>query len=442
MRRQRYETNVVMEFALTGKLHFMVTIINSIYLCMLKYLTSKMVTGSNLRLTKLFQDFFKSGKAGGLILIACTLLSLLIANSSFGDAYHHFWLSRLDFSFQNIRLDYSIEEWIGDGLMTIFFLMVGLEIERELYIGELSDFKNALLPIMAAIGGMVVPALIHFAINHSTETQAGIGIPMATDIAFSLGVLSLMGKKIPPSIKIFLTALAIIDDLGAVIIIAIFYTRNFSAIYLLIALGIFLFLLLLNRLNIFKIWIYIIAGIFMWYFMLKSGVHATISGVLLAFAVPFRKKDQNHPSHRLLHALHNPVNFIIVPLFALANTGLFLESGWFVHLHSKNSVGIIGGLVIGKPLGIFMSCFLAIKLKWCTLPGSMNWRLLFGAGALAGIGFTMSIFITNLAYTENMTLVQDSKIAVLIASTAALIAGFLILFFGARKIYADEAGRL
>jgi len=265
---------------------------------------------------------------------------------------------------------------------------------------------------------------------------------MATDIAFSLGILSLMGKKIPPTIKIFLTALAIIDDLGAVIIIAIFYTKNFSAMNLLIALGIFLFLLVLNKLNIFKIWIYIIAGIFMWYFMLKSGVHATISGVLLAFALPFRKKDQNHPSNRLLHALHNPVNFIIVPLFALANTGLLLEQGWFSHLHSKNSLGIIGGLVIGKPLGIIMSCFIAIKLKWCSLPDSMNWQLLFGAGALAGIGFTMSIFITNLAYTENMSLVQDSKIAVLIASFVAMIAGFLILFFSAHKIYSEEAGRL
>ncbi|MBS1599807.1 MAG: Na+/H+ antiporter NhaA [Bacteroidetes bacterium] len=389
-------------------------------------------------LSNAFKDFFESEKAGGLILIICTVLSMVIANSGLGDAYHRFWLSPLNLSFENIHLDYSIEEWINDGLMAIFFLMVGLEIERELYIGELSDFKNALLPVVAAIGGMTIPALIHFLFNHGTAMQSGIGIPMATDIAFSLGILALLGNRVPPSIKIFLTALAIIDDLGAVIIIAIFYTKSFSIINLAIALGIFIFLIVLNRLNVFKLWIYIIAGIFMWYFMLKSGVHATISGVLLAFAIPFRKNNEKHPSYRLQHALHKPVNFIIVPLFALANTGLHLDTGWANHLFSNNSLGIIVGLVAGKPLGIFIFCMIAVQLKWCSLPENMNWKLLAGVGALAGIGFTMSIFITNLAFIESTSLIEDSKIAVLAASSIAVAIGMITLFLSGNRKYIEK----
>jgi len=362
---------------------------------------------------------------------------MIIANSGFGETYNHFLHSSINLSFKNIQLDYSLEEWVNDGLMTVFFLMVGLEIERELYIGELSDFKNALLPVIAAIGGMAIPALIHFLFNHGTPTHAGIGIPMATDIAFSLGMLSLLGNKVPPALKIFLTALAIIDDLGAVIIIAIFYTREFSAVNLVIALGIFAFLLILNRLKVYKIWIYLICGVFMWYFMLKSGVHATISGVLLAFAIPFRKIDKINPSYKLQHALHNPVNFIIVPLFALANTGIHLTTGWYNHLYSNNSLGIITGLVTGKPAGIFALCWIAVRLKWCSLPESINWKILLGAGALAGIGFTMSIFITNLAFTNEISLVQDSKIAVLIGSMIAVIIGLIILFLSFRRKYTD-----
>jgi NhaA family Na+:H+ antiporter len=388
-------------------------------------------------LTRIFKNFFESGKAGGFILIACTIISMVIANGGSGEAYHHFWESKLNLSFQNINLDYSVEEWINDGLMTIFFLMVGLEIERELYVGELSDFKNALLSIVAAIGGMAVPALIHFSFNHGTPTQAGIGIPMATDIAFSLGMLSLLGNKVPPALKIFLTALAIIDDLGAVVIIAVFYTKEFSAINLFIALGIFAFLILLNKLNVYKTWIYLVAGVFMWYFMLKSGVHATISGVLLAFAIPFRKNDAINPSYKLQHVLHNPVNFIIVPLFAFANTGIHLATGWYNHLYSNNSVGIIAGLVTGKPIGIFVLCWIAVKLKWCSLPESINWKILLGAGALAGIGFTMSIFITNLAFRDSMGLIEDSKISVLLGSLIAVIIGLMILFFSCRRRFSD-----
>ncbi len=389
-------------------------------------------------LSKLFTHFFKSGKAGGLILILCTIISLLIANSGGGEGYIHFWHSTLDLSFGRVNLHYSVEEWINDGLMTVFFLMVGLEIERELYVGELSDFKNALLPVIAAIGGMAVPALIHHLFNRGAETQAGIGIPMATDIAFSLGVLSLLGNKVPPSLKIFLTALAIIDDLGAVIIIAIFYTKSFSAMNLGIALGIFALLIVLNRMKLYSLWIYLIPGAFMWYFMLKSGVHATISGVLLAFAIPFVKDDAINPSHKLQHVLHNVVNYLIVPFFALGNTGIRLAVDWYDHLRSSNSLGIMAGLVFGKPIGIFSLCRIAVACKWCRLPEGINWKILFGAGILAGIGFTMSIFISNLAFGE-ISLVEESKIAVLIASLIAATAGLLWLYLSCRKLYQEEA---
>ena len=392
---------------------------------------------SNFRLSQVFKDFFNSEKAGGFILIFCTILSLLIANSKLGDGYLHFWHSSLNLSFPGARLNYSIEHWINDGLMTIFFLMVGLEIERELYVGELSDFRNALLSIAAAVGGMLFPALIHFAFNHGTHTQPGIGIPMATDIAFALGMLSLLGNRIPPSLKIFLTALAIIDDLGAVIIIAIFYTKEFSVINLGIALGIFGFLLILNRLRVYRLWIYLIAGVLMWYFMLKSGVHATISGVLLAFAVPFHKDDSINPSYKLQHALHKPVNYLIIPIFALANTGIPLAQGWYNQLSDGNSLGIILGLLLGKPIGIFMLCWIAVKMKWSVLPQGINWRILLGAGALAGIGFTMSIFITNLAFESKIELIEGSKITVLLASLFAALIGLAGLFLSCKREFRD-----
>lgn len=399
-----------------------------------------MANESGFRLSSLFTHFFKSGKAGGLILILCTVLSLILANSGAGESYIHFWHAHLNLSFSGVRLDYSVEEWINDGLMAIFFLMVGLEIERELYAGELSDFKNALLPVIAAIGGMAIPALVHYLFNRGTATQPGIGIPMATDIAFSLGMLSLLGNKVPPSLKIFLTALAIIDDLGAVIIIAVFYTKDFSALNLAIALGIFGVLLILNRLKVYSIWIYGVAGVFMWYFMLKSGVHATISGVLLAFAIPFVKDDRINPSYKLQHALHNPVNYLIIPIFALANTGIHLAADWYQHLRTDNSMGIMAGLALGKPIGIFGLCWLAVAFKWCRLPEGVNWKILLGAGILAGIGFTMSIFISNLAF-DKIPLIEESKIAVLIASFAAALAGLVVLSLSCRKTY-QESGEV
>ncbi|MEJ0080648.1 MAG: Na+/H+ antiporter NhaA [Puia sp.] len=258
----------------------------------------------------MFQQFFNSEKAGGLILIVCTAISLLAANSSHGTDFVHFWHTVLPLHVGKIIILFSIEEWINDGLMTIFFLMVGLEIERELYIGELSSFKNAILPALAAVGGMAIPALIHFAFCYGKPEAAGNGIPTATDIAFSLGVLSLIGKRIPLSLKIFLTALAIIDDLGAIIIIGIFYTQTFSFLYLCFALLVFAILLVFNKLKIQSLWIYLPAGILLWYFLYRSGVHPTLSGVLLAFAIPFNKNIEKQPSSVLQHALHKPVNFI------------------------------------------------------------------------------------------------------------------------------------
>jgi NhaA family Na+:H+ antiporter len=381
----------------------------------------------------MFQQFFNSEKAGGLILIACTVVSLLVANSSYGDDFIHFWHTGLSLHIGKILIPFSIEEWINDGLMTIFFLMVGLEIERELYVGELSSFKNAILPALAAVGGMAVPALIHFAFCYGKPEAAGNAIPTATDIAFSLGVLSLIGKRIPLSLKIFLTALAIIDDLGAIIIIGIFYTQTFSFLYLCLALGVFGILLVFNKLKINSLWIYLPAGILLWYFLYRSGVHPTLSGVLLAFSIPFNKNVDRQPSSILQHALHRPVNFIIIPLFALANTAIHLPNTWKSEIFSANSLGIELGLLLGKPIGIVGFTLLGISMGIAKLPQGINARKLIGMGMLAGIGFTMSIFISNLAFNTNPDLIQSSKVAVLIASLLAAIIGWLILKSGENR---------
>lgn len=369
-------------------------------------------------LRSLFSDFFRSEKASGIVLIACTALSLLIANSPWGNAYHHLWETSIG--------PFSLEFWINDGLMAIFFLMVGLEIERELYVGELSSPRQALLPIVAALGGMLVPAAIHYAFNRDTPTVGGFGIPMATDIAFALGILSLAGKSVPTSLKIFLTALAIIDDLGAILVIAIFYTHELCLLDLSLALGIFIALFILGKLGMRRLIFFLIPGAFMWYFMHESGVHATISGVLLAFAIPFGGTGKESPSYRLQHALHNPVAFGIVPLFALANTGIVLQPAFYNSLLSLNSLGIVGGLFLGKPIGILSFCWIIVKSGVGSLPAQVNWKQLLGAGILAGIGFTMSIFITLLAY-EEPSMIVDSKIAILMASILAAVIGLFYL---------------
>lgn len=378
------------------------------------------------RLTKLFVEFFQSEKTAGLVLIACTIISMVIANSAFGPDYLHFWHQKIGFDIGPINLHHPVEYWVNDGLMAIFFLLIGLEIERELYAGELSSVRNALLPVMAALGGMITPALFHFLLNQGTPEQSGIGIPMATDIAFALGILSLLGNRVPTSLKIFLTALAIIDDLGAIIIIAAFYTKGFSWFYFGLAMGIFGLLLVFNRLKIRNLLVYLIPGIVMWYCMLQSGVHATISGILLAFALPFGEGGKRSPSYILQHFLHTPVAFIILPIFALANTGIVLTADWHKGLLQKNSLGILSGLVLGKPIGILLFCFAAVKLRICKLPDDLNWAMVAGAGMLGGIGFTMSIFITLLAFNDADT-VTHSKIAVLSASLISGLAGFLFL---------------
>lgn len=385
-----------------------------------------------MRFRHLFRDFTESEKSGGIVLLVCTILSLFIANGSWGEAYTHFWHQKVNLSFSAINLNYSVEHWINDGLMTIFFVLVGLEIERELYAGELSNIKNATLPIAAALGGMLVPAAIHFFLNEGTATQSGYGIPMATDIAFALGMLALLGRRVPHSLKIFLTALAIIDDLGAILVIAIFYSSSIAWGYLGAALGIFGLLLLFNRFKLRNLFVYILFGIIMWYCMLQSGVHATITGVLFAFALPFDKDDENNISYQLQHFLHKPAAFGILPIFALANTGIILSPGWHYQLTSRNSLGIIAGLVIGKPLGITLFSWMLIKLKLGSLPQRVNWKQLAGAGMLGGIGFTMSIFITNLAF-KDVELIRFSKISVLIASLIAALMGLLFLYLVTKK---------
>ncbi|MBF4467571.1 Na+/H+ antiporter NhaA [Flavobacterium sp. LC2016-12] len=377
-----------------------------------------------MKLTKTFKSFFENEKSGGLLLLFVTLVSLYLANSSFQTEYVAFWEKDLG--------GHSITHWINDGLMTIFFLLIGLELEREIYHGELSSIKNASLPLMAALGGMLVPAGIFLALNYGTATQNGAGIPMATDIAFAIGILSLLGNKVPPSLKVFLTALAVIDDLGAIIVIAIFYTTSISFINLGIALAIWGFLFILNRKKVNNLIPYLVGGAFMWYFMLNSGVHATITGVILAFVIPFGDGGEKSVSYKLQHFLHQPVAFLILPLFAIANTCIAIESDWHEGLNHPNTFGIVLGLVIGKPLGILLFSFLGVSAGLCALPKKLKWPHILGAGMLGGIGFTMSIFITILAFKDPETIVF-SKIAILIASVLSGIFGFVYLKYVLKK---------
>lgn len=381
-------------------------------------------------ITRLYKEFFDSEKAGGLILVFVTFLSLAIANSPWQANYIGFWQFDLG--------GHSIVHWINDGLMTIFFLLIGLELEREIYRGELSKIKNASLPIFGAIGGMLIPAGLFLLFNFGTGTQSGAGIPMATDIAFAIGILSLLGNRVPSSLKIFLTALAIIDDLGAIIIIAVFYSTSLAIGNLFIAISIFGFLLILNRFKVHNLIPYLIGGAAMWYFMLHSGVHATITGVLLAFAIPFGNGGEKSPSYILQHFLHKPVAFVILPLFAIANTCIAIGASWQTALGQTSSLGIIVGLVIGKPLGIWLFSFIGVGLGLCALPSDLKWKNIIAAGILGGIGFTMSIFITLLAF-DDIEIINNSKIAILIASIFAGTIGFIFLKLTLKtKIEKDE----
>lgn len=377
------------------------------------------------RLTNLFLEFTRSEKNSGLVLILCTIVSLILANSSFSEQYIQFWHQHLSISFFDTNLSYTLEHWINDGLMTIFFLLVGLEIERELYEGELHPIRNAILPIVAAIGGMIAPALLYAVINWNLPTINGFGIPMATDIAFSLAILSLVSNKVPFSLKILLTALAIIDDLGSIFVIAFFYGQDIQWFYLFLSLSIFILLLIMNRLKIYRLTPYLILGIPMWYCMMKSGIHATLSGVLLAFAVPFNFKREKNPSLRLQDMLHVPVGFIVLPLFTLANTAIRIKFEYISNLLSPHALGIGIGLFIGKPLGITLSIFLITKLKIVSLPEHVKWHRILATGVVAGIGFTMSIFITHLAF-DNETLIQSSKLMILLGSFISGLTAYLM----------------
>lgn len=371
-----------------------------------------------MKLTTTFKNFFEGEKAGGIILILCTGISLLIANLSSGDAYHHFWQNQIGGG--------TVEYWINDGLMALFFLLIGLELKREVYSGELSDIKNAMLPILGAMGGMVIPAVIYLIVNVGTSTISGAGIPMATDIAFAIGVLSLLGRRVPASLKIFLTALAVIDDLGAILVITFFYSKGIIVTNLLLSIGIWLIVLLLNKLKWHYSFMYIIGGLAMWWFMLHSGVHATISGVLLAFAIPTHKKNSLNLSIKWENALHQPIAFIVLPLFALANTAIPLDGNFSDFIFQSYSIGIAAGLIIGKPLGIFLLSWGAVRLKIAKLPGDTNWKQIGALGFLGGIGFTMSIFITLLAFSKE-AIVNNAKIVIILSSLIAGAIGFFSL---------------
>jgi NhaA family Na+:H+ antiporter len=369
---------------------------------------------SPMTLTATFLRFAKSEQFAGILLIACTVLSLTLANSPLAAQYLEFWHVPAG--------PLTLEHWINDGLMAVFFLLIGLELERELYVGELSNPRNATLPLFAAVGGMAAPALLHFAFNAGGEAEAGFGIPMATDIAFALGILALLGARVPPALKVFVVAFAVIDDLGAIVLIATAYTREIAWPYLWTALGIWAALILMNRpLRVMSLVPYLAGGVLLWLCLLKAGIHSSIAGVMLAFAIPFTAREPGavSPSERLQHALHCPVAWLVLPLFALANTAVPIDPGALALLAGSNSIGIAVGLVAGKPLGVVAASALAVAMRVSALPEGVRWPHIAGAGMLGGIGFTMSIFITNLAFPDSPGLVNSSKLAILLASVLA-----------------------
>jgi NhaA family Na+:H+ antiporter len=369
-----------------------------------------------------FRRFVQSEQFGGVLLLGCTVVSLALANSPIAGHWVALWHLKLG--------PLSAEHWINDALMAIFFLIIGLELERGIYAGALSKLRNALLPAFAAVGGMAAPALIHIAFNGGTATESGFGIPMATDIAFALAVIALLGTRVPVALKLFIVAFAIIDDLGAIVLIATVYTADLSFTWLALALGTWAMLIALNRpLRIMSLWPYLAGGVFLWFCVYNAGVHASIAGVMLAFAIPFspRTSEADSPSHQLERSLHRPVAYLILPLFALANTGVPIDQAAIGELSHVNSIGIALGLLIGKPIGVVVMCALAVATGVCSLPANVRWHHIVGAGLLGGIGFTMSIFITNLAFADHAAIVNSSKLAVLAASLVAGALGLLWL---------------
>lgn len=383
-------------------------------------------------ITTYFKKFLHSSQSSGILLIFCVALSLVIANSALAEGFQHILDKNIGTDLFGLRYPLSI--WVNDGLMAVFFLLVGLEIKREIVEGELSSFKNASLPIVAALGGMIVPAAIYFFFNQDTEYAKGWAIPMATDIAFSLAILSLLGKRVPLSLKIFLAALAIVDDLGAIVVIAVFYTEQIHWMYLLWSALMVLVLVLLNFFKFQKHVFYVIPGILLWYFMHHSGIHATIAGVLLAFTIPTNVSETEiSPLEKLEQKLHLPVNFVVMPLFALANTNITFKDGMVDGLFGSLGYGIILGLILGKVIGINLFSWIFIKLKISSLPDKSNWTQMVGTGLLAGIGFTMSIFIALLSFKGHPEIQDEAKFAILVASLIAGASGFLLLKTSAKS---------
>ena len=383
-------------------------------------------------ITQFFKNFLHSSQSSGIVLMVCVGISLMIANSSIADSFQALLDQKI--GTEIFQLNYPLSIWINDGLMAIFFLLVGLEIKREIIEGELSSVKSASLPIVAAIGGMLVPALIFYAFNYGTAYEKGWAIPMATDIAFSLAIISMLGRKVPLSLKIFLAALAIVDDLGAIVVIALFYTDQIHWNYLALSGLMVAILMILNFLNFKKHVFYVIPGIFLWYFMHHSGIHATIAGVLLAFTIPTNlSTTELSPLEKLEQKLHLPVNFLIMPIFALANTNITFKAGMVDGLFSNFGYGIIVGLFLGKIVGINLFSWIFIQLKISSLPEKSSWSQMLGAGFLAGIGFTMSIFIALLSFKNHPEIQDEAKFAILVASIISGISGYLLLKFVAKR---------
>jgi len=382
-----------------------------------------------------FKWFFKLESSSGLVLLFAAIIALIISNSNLSDLYFSTLDKYLFVGINDIGLKLSVLHWINDVLMAIFFFFVTLEIKREFLQGELSNIKQALLPIIAAVGGMLVPALVYVYINlGDSETLTGWAIPSATDIAFSLGVLSLLGKRVPISLKVFLTALAIIDDLGAILIIALFYSGDLSIKYLSLMLIAFLALLIINKFNIKKFFPYLIVGLLLWDFTHNSGIHATIAGVLLAMTIPHRKKEKDFSLLiKIEHAISPYVAFGIMPLFAFANAGVSLEGLSFSSLLDKVPLGIVLGLFLGKQLGVFLFSYISIKLKIAQMPNNSNWFNFYGVGVLTGIGFTMSLFVGNLAFVENMQYMDGVKIGVLTGSLLSTLFGYFLILLTPNK---------
>ena len=380
-------------------------------------------------ITKPFKYFFKLEAASGLVLLFAAILALIISNSDLSSLYFETLNKYLFIGINNFGLKLSVLHWINDALMAIFFFFVTLEIKREFLQGELSNIKQALLPIIAAVGGMVVPALFYVVINFGDpETINGWAIPSATDIAFSLGVLSLLGKRVPLSLKVFLTALAIIDDLGAILIIALFYSGDLNVMYLSLMLVAFIILLIINKFNIKVFFPYLLIGLLLWDFTHNSGIHATIAGVLLAMTIPHRKKEKDFSLLiKIEHAISPYVAFGIMPLFAFANAGVSLEGLSLSSLLDKVPLGIVLGLFVGKQLGVFVFSYVSIKLKIAQMPGNSSWYNFYGVGILTGIGFTMSLFVGNLAFVENAQYMDGVKIGVLTGSLLSTLAGYFLI---------------